>query len=217
MTKYEEFKLNLEKLRNSEKKPRLLLHSCCGPCSTHVLNVLEPYFDLTIFYYNPNIYPEEEFFLRLNTQSELLKKLPYKVGLIVEIEDYSVYLKHVNEYKHLGEKSMRCYECYKFRMEKLRDFARENNFDYFTTTLSVSPHKNSAWINEIGESLSSEECIYLYSDFKKENGYLSSTNLAKQYELYRQDYCGCSFSLEETIKRKEEKERKLANTLNKLE
>lgn len=215
MTKYEEFKYGLEELKKSGKKPRLLLHSCCGPCSTHVLNLLEPYFDITILYYNPNIYPEEEFFKRLNTQSELLKKLPYKVGLIVLADDYEVYLNEVSEYSHLGEKSMRCYKCYKFRMIKLRDFALDNGFEYFTTTLSVSPHKNSTWINEIGECLSSDKCIYLYSDFKKENGYLSSTNLAKKYELYRQDYCGCKYSLEEAIKRREEKAIKLANNLNK--
>lgn len=215
MTKYEEFKVYLESLKTNNIKPRLLLHSCCGPCSTHVLNVLEPYFDLTIYYYNPNIYPESEFDRRLNTQKELISKLPYKVGLIVDKDDYSVYLDVIDEYKHLGEKTRRCYECYKFRMEKLKEVAVKNGFEYFTTTLSVSPHKNSNWINEIGSSLDTIDCKYLYSDFKKENGYLDSTNLAKFYNLYRQDYCGCSFSLNEANIRKEEKIRNMQNNKNK--
>lgn len=206
---YEEFKKELSELALREIKPTLLLHSCCGPCSTHVLNLLSKYFKITIYYYNPNIYPLEEFEKRLNTQKELLSKLDYHVDLIVDRDDYNEYLKNVDEYKHLGEKSLRCYKCYEFRMVKLQLTARRYNFDYFTTTLSVSPHKNSLWINEIGNSLSTNECKYLYSDFKKENGYLDSTNLAKQYELYRQDYCGCHFSLEEAIKRREEKERKM--------
>lgn len=208
---YEEFKKELANLATADSKPTLLLHSCCGPCSSHVLNLLSQYFKITVYYYNPNIYPLEEFEKRLNTQKELLSKLDYHVDLIVERDDYSVYLKNVDEYKHLGEKSMRCYKCYEFRMIKLQLAARRYNFDYFTTTLSVSPHKNSLWINEIGNRLTSDECKYLYSDFKKENGYLDSTNLAKKYELYRQDYCGCHFSLEEAIKRREEKERKIEN------
>ena len=191
MTKYEEFKQQLELLKSNNVKPKLLLHSCCGPCSTHVLNVLMPYFDLTIYYYNPNIFPENEFDRRLKTQEDLINQLPYKVDLIVDKDDYNVYLDVVDEYKHLGEKTKRCYECYKFRMEKLKEVAVKNGYDYFTTTLSVSPHKNSTWINEIGNSLTEENCRYLYSDFKKENGYLDSTNLAKFYNLYRQDYCGC--------------------------
>ncbi len=215
MTKYEEFKEQLNNLKSQSLKPSLLLHSCCGPCSTHVLNTLAPYFDITIFYYNPNIYPSSEFDLRLKTQEDLLKQLQYHVDIISLKDNYDVFLNIVHDYKHLGEKSKRCYECYKFRMMKLKEFALKNKFDYFTTTLSVSPHKNSTWINEIGEELSTNNCKYLYSDFKKENGYLDSTNLAKEYNLYRQDYCGCSFSLEEAIKRREEKEKKLSNNDNK--
>ena len=206
MTRYDEYKEELKNLLNKKPKPKLLLHSCCGPCSTHVLNELRQYFDLTIYYYNPNIYPTDEFEKRLNTQIELLEKLPYKVGLIVEKDNYDVFLNNIKDYAHLGEKSMRCYECYKFRLIKLAIVARQNNFDYFTTTLSVSPHKVSKWINEILERLSTDKCKYLYSDFKKENGYLDSTNLAKQYDLYRQDYCGCEFSLLESIERKNKKQ-----------
>ena len=111
---YEEFKKELANLATTNSKPTLLLHSCCGPCSSHVLNLLSQYFKITVYYYNPNIYPLEEFEKRLNTQKELLSKLDYNVDLIVEKDDYSVYLKNVDEYKHLGEKSMRCYKCYEF-------------------------------------------------------------------------------------------------------
>lgn len=203
MTKYEEFKDKLGKIALLKTKPTLLLHSCCGPCSSHVIDLLHQYFDIAIYYYNPNIYPSSEFEKRLNTQIELLNKLPYHVDIIVEKDPYEVYLESVDEYKHLPEKSMRCYNCYLFRMKKLKLAGVKNHFDYFTTTLSVSPHKNSTWINEIGYSLDNDNCKYLYSDFKKENGYLDSTRLAKEYELYRQDYCGCHYSLEEANKRKE--------------
>jgi len=205
MKPYEEFKLKLKSLKENAIRPTLLLHSCCGPCSAHVLMLLHDYFEITILYYNPNIYPKEEFDKRLLVQKELLKKLPFHVGLMVVDDDYSVFLNAVHDYLDFPEKSMRCYCCYKFRMEKLSEIASKEGFDYFTTTLSVSPHKNSSWINEIGNSLSGKS-IYLYSDFKKENGYLDSTMLAKKYELYRQDYCGCGFSLNEAIKRKEKKE-----------
>lgn len=205
---YEEFKQQLNQLSMLDTKPTLLLHSCCGPCSTHVLNLLSKCFRITVFYYNPNIYPVEEFDKRLETQRELLEKLDYHVDLIVEKDDYQVYLDFINGYENLGEKSMRCYKCYEFRIKKLQEVALQKGFDYFTTTLSVSPHKNSLWINEIGNSLSLDKCKFLYSDFKKENGYLNSTTIAKQYELYRQDYCGCHFSFEEALKRREEKNQK---------
>lgn len=201
MKPYEEFKQKLESIKASNQRPKLLLHSCCGPCSTHVLKVLQPYFDITIFYYNPNIYPSSEFELRLETQKKLLDALDFHVDLLVERDDYQVFLKAVDKYKHLKEKSLRCYECYKFRMIKLQEVAIKYNFDYFTTTLSVSPHKNSTWINEIGYSLDTPDCHYLYSDFKKENGYLDSTLLAKKFDLYRQHYCGCGFSLKESMEK----------------
>lgn len=202
MKPYEEFKEQLKSISKLDARPKLLLHSCCGPCSCHVLNLLAPYFDITILYYNPNIYPLEEFYKRLENQKNLLKQLPYKVDLLVIEEDYQVFLEATKAYHHLKEKSLRCYECYKFRMIKLSKVAMENNFDFFTTTLSVSPHKNSQWINEIGFSLDLPSCHYLYSDFKKENGYLESNTMAKKYNLYRQNYCGCGFSLQESQEKK---------------
>lgn len=204
MKPYDEFKEKLKEISHAEIKPRLLLHSCCGPCSTYVIKLLQPYFDITIFYYNPNIFPNSEFDLRLETQKKLLSQLPFEVDLIVEHDSHRVFLDKVEPYKDLGEKSIRCYECYKFRMLKLKEVACKLGFDYFTTTLSVSPHKNSDWINEIGNSISMPNCQYLYSNFKKENGYLESTTLAKKYDLYRQDYCGCEFSLHESLLKKEE-------------
>lgn len=201
MNKYAEFKQLLATIDLSHK-PRLLLHSCCGPCSSHVLSLLMKYFDVTVYYYNPNIYPEAEFLHRAAVQADLISKLNPAVKLLIVEDSYELFLQRVEKYKDLGEKSIRCYECYKFRMEKLQQAAIQNNFDYFTTTLSVSPHKNSEWINEIGASLSTMNCKYLYSDFKKEDGYLDSIRLAKKYDLYRQEYCGCSFSLEETNKKK---------------
>ena len=203
MKPYDEFKEELKQISKLDYKPNLLLHSCCGPCSTHVINLLEPYFNITIFYYNPNIYPSEEFELRLENQKKLIEQLPFKVDLLVEYDDHQVFLDSVGEYANLGEKSIRCYECYKFRMKKLQEVAILKKFDYFTTTLSVSPHKNSSWINEIGMNLSTDKCKYLYSDFKKENGYLDSTILAKRYNLYRQHYCGCEFSLQESMSNKD--------------
>lgn len=205
MKPYDQFKKELIEISELNYKPHLLLHSCCGPCSTHVLSLLEPYFDTTILYYNPNIYPSEEFELRLKTQIELINQLPFNVDLIVERDSYETFLDVTLKYKDLGEKSIRCFECYKLRMIKLQKIAKEKGFDYFTTTLSVSPHKNSIWINEIGSSLNLPNCKYLYSDFKKENGYLNSTNLAKQYHLYRQHYCGCEFSLHESMAKNNDK------------
>lgn len=199
MKPYDVFKEELNQISKLEDKPSLLLHSCCGPCSTHVIKLLEPYFNITIFYYNPNIYPSEEFDLRLDNQKKLIEQLPSQVDLLVEEDNHQVFLDAIGEYANLGEKSIRCYECYKFRMKKLQEVAIQKNFDYFTTTLSVSPHKNSIWINEIGKSLTTDKCKYLYSDFKKENGYLDSTILAKKYNLYRQHYCGCEFSLQESM------------------
>lgn len=201
LNKYAEFKQLLVNI-DLNNKPRLLLHSCCGPCSSHVLSLLMKYFDVTVYYYNPNIYPEAEFNHRAMVQADLINKLNPNVKLLIEEAPYELFLQYVEKYKDLGEKSIRCYECYKFRMEHLQAKAIQYKFDYFTTTLSVSPHKNSEWINEIGESLSTSNCQYLYSDFKKEDGYLDSIRLAKKYDLYRQAYCGCSFSLEEATKKK---------------
>lgn len=206
MNEYLEFKEQLEKLKLNNKKPTLLLHSCCGPCSSYVLMLLNEYFDITILYYNPNIYPDEEYYIRLNEQQKVIDIVDKSIKLISVYEPYSVYEEAIKGYEHLGELSKRCYNCYMFRMKKLAKFAKENKFDYFTTTLSISPYKSSKWINEIGMSLDSENTKYLYSNFKKEDGYKKSIAFCKEYNIYRQDYCGCKYSIEEHNERIRQKE-----------
>ena len=196
MNEYLEFKKLLEEIKKSNKKPTLLLHSCCGPCSSYVLNMLKDYFKITIFYYNPNIYPHDEFIKRYNVQQEIIKKMNLDIDIVMIDEDYSVYLNEVKEYSHLKEGSMRFYKCYEFRLKLLSEYASFNNFDYYSTVMSVSPYKNSKWINELG-LLYQDKSIFLYSNFKKENGYKESIRLSNEYELYRQDWCGCEFSLKE--------------------
>lgn len=196
MNEYLEFKKLLEEIKKSNKKPTLLLHSCCGPCSSYVLNMLKDYFKITIFYYNPNIYPHDEFIKRYNVQQEIIKKMNLDIDIVMIDEDYSVYLNAVKEYSHLKEGSMRCYKCYEFRLKLLSEYASVNNFDYYSTVMSVSPYKSSKWINELG-LLYQDKSIFLYSNFKKENGYKESIRLSNEYELYRQDWCGCEFSLKE--------------------
>ena len=198
MNEYLEFKKLLDEVK--DQRPTLLLHSCCGPCSSYVLTLLNEYFDITIYYYNPNIYPEEEFFKRLETQKEIVSKLNFDVKILVGDYDYNIYTDAVKGLEHLGEGSNRCYNCYYFRMKKCSEVASELNYDYFTTTLSISPYKNSNWINKIGKEVEIKS-KYLYSNFKKEEGYKKSIVLSKQYNLYRQDYCGCKFSKKERDER----------------
>ena len=195
---YKEFKMYIEKLEN---KPKLLLHSCCAPCSSHTLMVLKKYFDITIFFSNDNIHPKKEYDKRLEEQIRFVKEIDDSIDVIYEKYDESDYFQVVKGLEHLGEHSLRCYECYKLRLEKTAIKALELKFDYFTTTLSISPYKSSKWINEIGFSLEDKYNInYLFSDFKKEEGYKHSIQLSKEYNLYRQDYCGCVYS---ALERKE--------------
>ena len=182
------------------KTPKLLLHACCGPCSSYVLEYLSNYFEITILYYNPNIYPEKEYNRRLEELITFVPKIEYKNPVKVISDTYipKDFYDSVKGLELLGEKSRRCYECYMLRMERAAIYAKENGYDYFTTTLSISPYKVSEWINEIGELLEKKYDIkYLYSDFKKRNGYKRSQELSYQYGMYRQNYCGCSFSLKE--------------------
>lgn len=196
---YKEFKNMLE---NLTIKPKLLLHSCCGPCSSYTIEFLKKYFDITIFYSNDNIYPYVEFIKRSDEQKRLVKLLDNNIDVIIDTYDDSRYYEAVKGLENLGEHSKRCYECMSFRMKRAALYAKNNNFDYFTTTLSISPYKNSKWINEIGYKLENEIGInFLYSDFKKEEGYKKSIELSKKYNLYRQDYCGCVYSYKEREER----------------
>ena len=192
----ESYKKFEEYLKKLDKKPTLLLHSCCGPCSSSVLELLVNYFKVDIYYYNPNIYPESEFIKRKNEQERLLKALDNNVKFIEGDYDYNLYKEKVKGKEKEKEGGIRCKTCINMRMEQACKYAKEHNYEYFTTTLSVSPHKNSKMINEIGYTLQEKYNIpYLYSDFKKKDGYKKSIELSKKYDLYRQDYCGCEFSI----------------------
>ena len=189
--------LELDKIKESKSVPTLLLHACCAPCSSYTLEYLSKYFKITIYYYNPNIHPENEYIRRIEELKKFLNefKTDNKVELIEGEYNPSSYFNSVKGLENLGEKSKRCYECYKLRMEEACKYAKEHNFNYFTTTLSISPYKISSWINEIGENLQNKYNIkYLYADLKKKNGYKRSLELSKEYNLYRQDYCGCIYS-----------------------
>ena len=179
------------------EKKKMLLHSCCGPCSTAVIDSLKEDYDLTIFYYNPCIFPYEEYVHRLNEQKRYVKEA--NLGILVLDGTYNDFDKFYEEYKGLEnekEGGARCSKCFALRLGKTAEFAKNNGFDIFATTLTVSPHKNAKLINEIGQNLSKKYNIeYLTADFKKQDGFLKSIRFSKQYNLYRQDYCGCKFSL----------------------
>ncbi len=177
---------------------KLLLHSCCGPCSSAVLECLSAYFDITILYYNPNIYPTAEFNKRAEVQQQLVSSMnsanPVKlVTCAYHPEDFD---KAVRGYESEPEGGERCRKCFALRLKETAKYAQTEGFDYFTTTLSVSPHKETTALNDIGGTLAEKYGVkYLYSDFKKKNGYKRSIELSKQYGLYRQQYCGCKYSM----------------------
>ena len=195
----------INNIKKSGSKPTLLLHSCCAPCSSYVLEYIAKYFDITILYYNPNIFPKEEYYKRYNELQRLLKEMPLEnpVKLLEPQYDSEEFFKAVKGLEHIREGGERCFACYRLRLEKTARIAAEKGFDYFTTTLSISPYKNAQKLNEISDELGG---IYkvnsLPSDFKKRNGYKRSIELSKIYNLYRQNYCGCVFSRQE----REEKE-----------
>jgi predicted adenine nucleotide alpha hydrolase (AANH) superfamily ATPase len=192
-----ELDIIIDKLIKKEEVPTLLLHSCCAPCSSYVLEYLSNYFKITIFYYNPNIYPAEEYSKRVIEQKDLIGVLncKYPIQFIegkYESDKFYNVVKGMEKDKEGGE---RCFKCYELRLQEAAQVANEEGFNYFTTTLSISPYKNAEKLNEIGEKLSNElGAKYLYSDFKKKNGYKRSIELSSEYGLYRQDYCGCIFS-----------------------
>ena len=195
ISNYKDF---LKFIKNLGYKPKLLLHACCAPCSTHCINLLKKYFDITIYYSNDNIYPDKEFYYRLDEINRFTKELNEGINVIDDGYNPNDYYDSIKGLETLGEKSERCYMCYKLRLKKTCLKAKELGFDFFSTTLSISPYKISKWINEIGYELEKEyDMPYLYSDFKKESGYLESIRLSNEYNLYRQDYCGCVYSLKE--------------------
>lgn len=201
-----------KEIENLTERPKLLLHACCGPCSSACIERLSEHFDITIYYYNPNIHPIAEYERRCDELKKFIGKFPpaLETKITVIEENYNpddffeaTNIKNEPELENEPEKGVRCARCYEFRMKKAFEYATKNNFDYFTTTLSISPHKDSKKINEIGEKLGSSLSEhaewsgapkFLYSDFKKKGGFLRSLELSEEFGLYRQDYCGCIFS-----------------------
>lgn len=190
----------IEKLEKEQVVPKLFLHSCCAPCSSYVLEYLSQYFEITVFYYNPNIYPPEEYHERAAEQKRFIEQFPakHKISYIEGEYDTKRFYEMARGLEHVPEGGERCFKCYELRLREAAILAKEGGYDYFTTTLSISPLKNAEKLNEIGEALEAEYGVkYLTSDFKKKNGYKRSTELSKEYELYRQNYCGCVFSKNE--------------------
>lgn len=189
----------LELVKNLDYRPKLLLHSCCGPCSTTCLDFLVKYFDVTVMYYNPNIEPIEEYIKRKKEQIRFIEEYnnDYKINFLDCDYDNESFKRVTKGLEKEPEGGARCAVCFRLRMEYTARKAKELNYDYFGTTLTVSPHKNSKVINEVGAVLESIYGVkYLYSDFKKNDGYKKSIEFSKQYNLYRQDYCGCNYGRE---------------------
>lgn len=200
----ENYSNKCEQILNSLKETKnILIHSCCGPCSSYVITYLLPYFNITILYYNPNIYPYEEYLKRKEEQIKVINELnkisDNKINIMDCDYDNSIYEKEIKGLEKEPERGKRCEVCYRLRMEKTAVLAKEKNYDYFCTTLSVSPYKNANLINQIGKELEEKYNVkWLYSDFKKKDGYKESIKLSEKYNLYRQNYCGCIYSKKES-------------------
>ena len=189
-----------EKLEKEKRMPTLLLHSCCAPCSSYVIEYLSRYFEITVFYYNPNIFPAEEYWKRVEEQKRFIEQIECQnpVRFLEGTFDPERFYAMAEGLEEIPEGGERCFRCYRLRLEETARRAAEGKFDYFTTTLTISPLKNAEKLNEIGEELAEQYGVrWLPNDFKKRNGYKRSTELSKEYDLYRQDYCGCIFSYRE--------------------
>ena len=187
----------ISKLQKEGRVPKLLLHSCCAPCSSYVLEYLSEYFEITVFYYNPNIFPESEYTKRILEQQMLIQDMKFRhpVSFLAGNYERERFYEIARGLEHLKEGGERCFKCYEIRLEEAARVAKEIEYDYFTTSLSISPMKNAEKLNEIGTKIAKQYGVeYLQSDFKKKNGYKRSIELSKEYGLYRQDYCGCEFS-----------------------
>ena len=186
-----------EQIKGIEKGARLLLHSCCAPCSSACLERLKEHFSVTVLYYNPNIEEEAEYAKRKAEQIRFLKETGWAEFLDCDHEA-AAFARIAEGLENEPERGARCYRCYALRLKKTAQIAKEKGYGYFATTLTLSPHKNADWLNEIGEKEGDRyEVIYLYSDFKKQAGYYRSIDLSKEYGLYRQDFCGCRYSKRE--------------------
>lgn len=188
----------LEKIKSTGRAAKLMLHSCCGPCSTYVLEYLSEYFEIVLFYYNPNIFPEGEYIKRLENQRKVIDSMCFKhpVSLFSLPYNHEEFSECARGFENEREGGKRCEKCFRLRLDKTAREAKHQNCDYFTTTLSVSPHKNAELLNGIGSEMSEKYGVgYLYADFKKREGYKRSIELSKEFDLYRQVYCGCEFSI----------------------
>ncbi len=185
----------LAQLAESGERPSLLLHACCAPCSSHTLLFLHEHFRITLYFCNPNIAPQEEYDYRLDELKRLVRELGLDIEIIDEDYDPAPFYELAKGLEALPERGERCRKCIAYRLKKTAELAKERGFDYFTTTLTISPHKDCAFINECGSDIAKEYGKeWLYSDFKKHDGYKHSIELSRQYDLYRQDYCGCVYS-----------------------
>lgn len=201
MPQNENYQRRLDELINNlSGTPRLLLHCCCAPCSSYVLEYLSRFFEITCLFYNPNISPAEEYKKRAEELRRLISEQPHKNPESIIVEKYNPqdFFAAVKGYEHIKEGGERCFRCYRLRLEMAAKYAKEYNFDYFCSTLSISPLKNAWKLNDIGEELSEIYKIsHLPNDFKKKGGYKRSIELSAEYDLYRQNYCGCVFSKNE--------------------
>lgn len=208
ITNYKDFTKFLSTI-DQNNKPRLLIHSCCAPCATHVLFNLKQYFEIDILFYNPNIYPKTEYDHRLEELKTFLKEAHLDIQVYQLDYRFEDFLKMSKGLENEKEGGKRCFLCYEMRMREACIYAKEHHYDYFSTVLSISPYKNSDKINEIGYQLEEEYQVkYLYSNFKKEQGYLKSIEYSKEYQLYRQDYCGCPFSKRDGLLKRGNKDEK---------
>lgn len=192
----------IDKYCANEKMPSVLLHSCCGPCSSYVLEYLTKYFEVILYFYNPNIHPEEEYLKRLEAQKNVLERMTFanKVKLIEGEYEQAEFFDAVKGYENEPEGGKRCEKCIEMRMKKAAEAAVKYGTDFFATTLTVSPHKNAFYINKTGKEIESQSGVsYLLSDFKKKNGYKRSIELCHEYDIYRQNYCGCVYSFRDEV------------------
>lgn len=188
----------LADLNEHKIKPKLLLHACCAPCSTHCLMSLNKFFDITILFYNPNIFPSLEYDRRLQELHSFLSKIKSNIKVLEFGHNNLDYTSKIKGFENEKEGGKRCELCFYLRLNKTGEIAKEYGFDYFTTSLTISPYKNSQLLNKIGKEMEEKYGVkYLFSDFKKDDGYKKSIILSKQFDLYRQDYCGCIYSKNE--------------------
>lgn len=196
-----ETEAHIARAEAEQKVPTLLLHSCCAPCSSYVLEYLSRHFSVTLFYYNPNIYPPEEYEKRVEEQERLIREQPHLHPVTFLQGEYepSRFFEAARGHEKDREGGERCFRCYELRLRETAKAAAAGGYDYFTTTLSISPLKNAEKLNEIGERAAAEfGSAYLPSDFKKKGGYQRSVELSREYGLYRQNFCGCVYSREQS-------------------